>query len=353
MPRPNKKEKSSHRSVDYSDMNQTGSVTLSDVARLAGVGSTTVSRAINHPDQVAPKTLEKVNQAITRTGYVPNLLAGALASKRSLMIAAIIPSIANQVYAETIKYFTTGLRDSGYQVLLGETDYDMLQEENLVRTFLSRKPDGVFLIGTQHTADCRRMLMTANVPIVETWDMTPTPLDLLVGFSHLRAGRAIATYLLDKGFTQFGSVWSSDERAQLRKTAFIETLEQNGIENALCHDLPTPSGLKKGREGLKKLLEKGFSQGAIACSSDIIAQGVMIEALKHGLRIPQDIAVIGFGDQEASGYVSPTLSTVNFDRQVIGQKAAEILLAKIDNRSIDKKIIDVGFKIIERESTQR
>jgi LacI family gluconate utilization system Gnt-I transcriptional repressor len=321
------------------------------VARLAGVGTTTVSRAINHPDQVAAKTLEKVNQAIARTGYVPNLLAGALASKRSLIIAAIIPSISNQVYAETIKYFTNGLRDSGYQVLLGETDYNEVQEENLVRAFLSRKPDGIFLIGTQHTTNCRRMLMAANVPIVETWDMTPTPLDLLVGFSHLQIGQAIATYLINKGFDSFGGIWSTDERAQLRKKSFLKTLEQHGIHSSCNYDAPPPSGLKKGRDGFDQLLKKGFKTGAIACSSDILAQGVIIEIQAQGLKVPQDIAVIGFADQEASAYTAPTLSTVNFDRQAIGQKAAEILLAKINGRPIDKQIIDVGFKIIEREST--
>ncbi len=330
---------------------QTSSVTLSDVARLAGVGTTTVSRAINHPDQVAPKTLQKVNQAIARTGYVPNLLAGALASKRSLIIAAIIPSISNQVYAETIKHFTTGLRDSGYQVLLGETDYNEDQEENLVRTFLSRKPDGIFLIGTQHTANCRRMLMTANVPIVETWDMTPTPLDLLVGFSHIQIGQAIANYLIDRGFSSFGGIWSTDERAQLRKQAFTETLRQNGFHNIISHDATPPSGLKKGRDGFIELIKKGFRTGAVACSSDVMAQGAIIEAQAHGLKVPQDVAIIGFADQEASAYTSPTLTTVNFDRQVIGQKAADILLAKINGRPIEKQIIDVGFKIIEREST--
>ena len=329
-----------------------GSVTLTDIAKLAGVAPTTVSRVLNHPEQVAPKTLEKVTQAIERTGYVPNLLAGALATKRSLMIAAIIPSISNQVYAETIKYFTAGLRDSGYQVLLGETNYDDAQEEDLVRTFLSRKPDGIFLIGTQHTVACRRMLMTANIPVVETWDLTPTPLDLLVGFSHIHIGRAIADYLVKKGFSRFAGLWSADDRAQLRKKAFIEAMEQHGITDLICADITTPSALKKGREGFQLLLERGFTRGAVACSSDVMAQGVIVEARQQGFRIPEDIAVIGFADQEASAYTAPTLSTVNFDRQAIGQKAADILLAKINGETIKNRIIDVGFRIIERESTE-
>ncbi len=330
---------------------QQGTVTLSDVARLAGVAPTTVSRVLNHPEQVAPKTRDKVNQAIARTGYVPNLLAGALATRRSHMIGAIIPSISNLVYAETIKYFTAGLRDSGYQVLLGETDYNDGLEETLVRTFLSRKPDGIFLIGTQHTAACRRLLMSANIPVVETWDLTPTPLDLLVGFSHIQIGRAVAEYLISKGHKKFGGLWSLDERGQLRKKAYLETLRHHGFSNIPSHDVMAPSGLKKGRDGFAALLENGFSKGAIACSSDIMAQGVIIEAKARGLRVPEDVAVIGFADQEASAFTKPALSTVNFDRKAIGRKAADILLAKINGESIPEKIIDVGFKIIEREST--
>lgn len=346
-----KKSSATDRSHQEMMAGQQGSVTLGDVARLAGVAPTTVSRVLNHPDQVAPKTLDKVNQAIALTGYVPNLLAGALATRRSLMIAAIIPSISNLVYAETIKYFTQELRDSGYQVLLGETEYNEEQEERMVHTFLSRKPDGIFLIGTQHTAACRRLLMAANIPIVETWDLTPTPLDLLVGFSHLKIGRAVAEHLISKGYQKFGGLWSLDDRAQLRKKGFLETLEQYGVTDTPALDITPPSGLKKGRDGFAWLLDNGFTEGAIACSSDIMAQGVIIEAQTRGLKIPEQIAVIGFADQETSSYSVPTLSTVNFDRQAIGQQAAEILLAKINGNPVPDRIIDVGFQIIEREST--
>lgn len=329
----------------------TGSVTLGDVARLAGVGTTTVSRAINHPGKVAPKTLEKVNQAIAITGYVPNLIAGALASRKSHLVAAIIPSIANSVYAETIRYFSHTLRKSGYQVLLGETDYQEDQEESLVRTILSRKPDGIFFIGINHTPACRRQLLLANIPVVETWDMTSTPIDLLVGFSHEAVGRAVAEYLLKRGIQQFAGIWALDRRAQLRRKGFLETLRDYGIHEPLVHDVSAPTHFGQGREGLKHLLSSGLKNGAVVCSSDTIAHGVLAEALSRGIRIPEDLAVVGFGDQSFSPFTTPPLTTVRFDRKLIGQNAAEALLARIDDKAVSEPIIDVGFEIIERQTS--
>lgn len=328
-----------------------GSVTLGDVARLAGVGTTTVSRALNNPDKVAPKTLEKINQAIELTGYVPNQIAGALASRKSYLVAAIIPSISNAVYAETIKYFSRTLRDSGYQVLLGETDYQEDQEESLVRTILSRKPDGIFFIGINHTPTCRRQLMMANIPVVETWDMTGTPLDLLVGFSHKDVGRALGNFLLKRGIRQFGSVWALDRRAQMRRKGFLDVLENSGIGDSLVYDVPAPTSFGQGREGMSYLFEQGIRTGAVVCSSDTIAHGVLAEARDRGIKIPEDLVVTGFGDLAFAPYTSPPLTTVKFDRQRIGQCAAEILLARMNGDNVPEPIINVGFEIIERETT--
>lgn len=132
---------------------------------------------------VADKTLAKINQAIARTGYVPNLLAGGLASKRSRLIAALIPSMGNSIYAETVRSFSERLRRAGYEIFLGETSFSEEQEESLLDALLSRKPDGILLTGVNHSANCRRRLLAAGIPVIETWDLTPTPLDVVIGFT--------------------------------------------------------------------------------------------------------------------------------------------------------------------------
>ncbi|MDF1589942.1 MAG: LacI family DNA-binding transcriptional regulator [Desulfobacterales bacterium] len=329
----------------------TGSVTLGDVAKLAGVSPITVSRALNQPEKVAPKTLAKVQKAIALTGYVPNLLAGGLASRRSRLIAAIVPSIANSVYAETIKFFSEKMREANYQVLLGESGYSEEQEGSLIATILRSRPEGVFLTGTNHSPQAKRLLLAANIPVVETWDITPTPLDVVVGFSHQRVGRAVAVYLLSRNKGRIGILSATDHRAQLRQQAFLKTLEEKGVTGVAISTVPVPTSFLAGRVGIASLLDGGFIDGAVFCSSDTLAQGALTEIQSRGLTIPDQIAMVGFGDQPFAAHTVPSLTTVKFDRALMGHKAAEALLSRLKSEPVLQRTIDVGFQLIERQTT--
>ncbi len=337
--------------TDNSSSRSSGNVTLDDVAKLVGVSPITVSRALNQPDKVAAKTLEKVLKAIRLTGYVPNMLAGGLASKRSRLIAAIVPSIANSVYAETIKFFSEKMREAGYQVLLGESGYNEVQEESLISAILRSRPDGVFLTGINHSPQTKRLLLAANIPVVETWDITPSPLDVVVGFSHQRVGQSVAQYILSRKFKNIGILSAEDHRAQIRQQAFLHTLEENGRSDIAISVVPVPTSFLAGRTGMTNLLEQGFIDGVVFCSSDTLAQGAMAELQARGLKIPEQIALIGFGDQPYAAHTFPPLTTIKFDRALIGQKSAEALLAHFNNEPPGPKVIDVGFDLIERQTT--
>ncbi|CAN0422206.1 unnamed protein product, partial [Phaeothamnion confervicola] len=160
---------------------------MEDVARLARVSMITVSRAINQPDKVAPKTRARIEAAIARLGYVPNLTAGSLASNRSRIIGAIVPTIDNSIFAETVRGLSEKLEAAGYQLLLGQTAYRENAEESLVTAFLGRRVDGMVLTGVRHSAATVKRLRAAGVPIVETWDLTKRPIDMLAGFSNREA----------------------------------------------------------------------------------------------------------------------------------------------------------------------
>ncbi len=328
-----------------------GEVTLDVVAKIAGVSAITVSRAINKPEKVAPQTLEKVNRAIVKTGYVPNLLASALASRSSKLIAAIVPSIANLLYAETIRLFSNRCREAGYQVLLGDSGYPEVLEEELVAAILTRRPDGILLTGVDHSPACRNLLLSANIPIVETWDITPAPLDVVVGFNHVKVGQAVASFIKQKGYERVGFVTANDTRGVLRRQAAQQALEESGYKDFAIASVPAPTNMGLGRSGAKKLLDNGFTSGVIFCSSDTLAQGVVAELQSRSFRVPADIAVIGFGDQIFSPYIHPPLTTVHIDRERIGREAVEALLARISGQQLETNIIDIGFSILEREST--
>jgi LacI family gluconate utilization system Gnt-I transcriptional repressor len=328
-----------------------GSVTLDDVAKLAGVSPMTVSRAVNQPNLVAPATRRRVHQVIERTGYVPNLLAGGLASRRSRLVAAIVPSITNGIFVETVQALTDRLWQSGYQLMLGLSGYPAIREDALLSAVLSRRPDAVVLTGIDHSSEMRKRLLAARIPVVETWDLTPTPIDMLVGFSHERVGEAVARHLLAKGHHRLGLVSADDDRAMARRRGFAAEIARCGHEAPASMIVAAPSTLALGRQSIAALLDRGEAPSAVFCSSDALAHGVLEEARSRGLEVPRKLAVIGFGGLDFTRHTSPALSTVNVDRSAIGRIAAEVIVASIDGMPPQSRITDVGFEIVDRDTT--
>jgi LacI family gluconate utilization system Gnt-I transcriptional repressor len=318
--------------------------TLIDVARVAGVSPITVSRALGRPELVSAATRRRVLAAVRATGYVPNLAAGALASSRSRLVAIFLPTIANSIFADTVQALTERLAAAGYQTLLGLTGYDPLQEEALLEALLGRRPDGIVLTGTEHTRASRERLARVGIPLVEAWDLCPKPLDMLVGFSHEAVGQALAQYLLNKGYRRISVLSLDDPRGLRRYRSLAQALTQQGVEPLAAQILPAPATLAVGRAGLSRLLQTGSAGEVVVCSSDTLAQGVLAEAASRGLRVPQDLAVIGFGDLSCAAHTHPPLSTVRIDGPRIGHAIAEALLAREPLR------LDVGFELIERGS---
>lgn len=343
-PRPAQRKKSASSRA-------TGSVTLADVAKLAGVSPITVSRVLNRPELVTADTIAHVQQAIDRTGYVPNLLAGGLASKRTRLVAALVPSITNAIFVEAVQAFTDRLWEAGYQVLLGLSGYPPTREAALLAAVLSRRPDAIYLTGINHSPDARQRLLNAKIPIVETWDMTPTPIDMLVGFSHDKIGEAVARHLLAKGHRRFAMIWADDERALARRRGFLAETARAGIDDVDIVPVPAPSTLSLGRQGLAKLLAGDRRPTAVFCSSDLLAHGALEEARSRGLAMPGELALMGFGDLEFTRHTVPALSTVRIDRAGIGRMAAEMILARIHGEEPAAKVIDVGFEIVDRGTT--
>jgi LacI family transcriptional regulator, gluconate utilization system Gnt-I transcriptional repressor len=327
------------------------SVTLIDVARAAGVAPMTVSRALNRPELVRSETQKKVLDAVRRTGYVPNLLAGGLASSKSRLVAVLLPTIASSIFADTVQALMDGLTASGYQTLLGLTAYSPATEEQLVEALLGRRPDGIVLAGTTHTDATTQRLARANIPVVEIWDLTDKPIDMLVGFSHEEVGASVARHLLGKGYRRFGVISVDDPRGLRRCKAFIGELATNGVQDVPFEVLHAPATLQGGREGLRPMFANGLPE-VVFCSSDTLAQGVLAEAASRGLSVPGDLAVMGFGDLSSAAHVYPALSTVRVDGTAIGTRAAQALLQRFKEPASDQAglRVDTGFTIVERES---
>ena len=332
------------------DRKVSGAITLADVARIANVAISTASRALNTPDIVSPEVLLRVKEAVSRTGYVPNLLAGGLASNRSKLVAVIIPTLVGTVFGPSIRAITSALAASGYQVMLGESGYVDSREDDLLGAIISRRPDGIILFGIVHSVEGRRRLAAAGVPIVETWDLTPTPIDMLVGFSHEKVGVAVAEYFHARGVRQPGIISASDSRALLRNRGFVETAAKLGMGRVEVHLTPAPSTLGEGRAGLRDLLVRNPNLDGVCCSSDYVALGVLTEARIQGMAVPGRFPVMGFGDYDFANDTEPTLSTVHIDGDAIGRQAAQFIVDLIGGREIPNRVVDVGFSIKARAS---
>ncbi|KAA5613858.1 LacI family DNA-binding transcriptional regulator [Rhodovastum atsumiense] len=327
-----------------------GAATLADVARVAGVAPVTVSRAINTPDALLPETLALVRQAIDKVGYVPNLLAGGLASSHSRLVAAIVPSIGTSMFAEAVEALSDRLSEAGYEVLLGISGFGQSREDELLNAVLSRRPDALFLIGTEHSASARRRLQGSGIPVVEAWELTEKPLDLVVGFSHTATGRAAAKYLLGKGYRRFAIIAASDRRAMLRRDGFLAELAGQGVGEVFQQPTAAPGTVRGGRAAFAAITEAGPLPEAVFCTVDPLAHGAMLEAQQRGLVVPRDVAVMGFGDFADSAWLQPALTTIHFDRRRIGGIAAEVILAELNGKRRADRVIDIGFEVAARES---
>jgi LacI family transcriptional regulator, gluconate utilization system Gnt-I transcriptional repressor len=326
-------------------------VTMEMVGRIAGVSQVTVSRALSDPAKVSPATLKKVRDAIAVTGFVPNALAGALASRRSRLVSTLVPSITNTTYSSMVKSFSEAMRGRGYQIMLSECGFDPADEETVVVAHLSRRPDAMLLVGTDHTANARKMLLAAAIPVVEVWDLTRTPIDLCVGFSHDEAGRAAARFAAGAGYRRAACVSASDHRALRRMEAFRAEFAALTGSQVPAMPLEHEASLGMGRAGLGRLLDGGaFAGGAVFCSSDQIGHGALVEAGARGLAVPTDVAVIGFGDQGFAEYTSPSLTSVRVDRAALGACAAQAILGRLDGSAPASAVTDIGFEILRRES---
>lgn len=325
----------------------TRSITLQDVARAAGVSPITASRALSQPQLVSKATLSRVRQAVKTTGYIPNLLAGGLKSRRSMTIGALVPYVAVPQFLPTVQALTEALDEAGYQLVLGQTGYDHQREAALVGTLLGRRVDGLVVAGRLQNKSVVRRLRQLGLPVVETWDLSDKPCDLQVGFSHRAVGEAVARCFLAKGWRDLAVATGDDERALRRREGFVQ---------ALGHEVPTatipaPSNLARGRAALADLLGRGVPIRAVFCSSDGLAQGVLTEARARGLRVPQDLAVMGFGGADFAAHLEPGLSTVQVDGAGIGQRAAAQVLARCRGEAVAPRVVDLGFTIVERAST--
>lgn len=306
-------------------------LTLRDVSEASGVSEMTVSRVLRNRGDVSQSTRDRVLMAAKALGYVPNKIAGALASQRVNLVAVIIPSLANMVFPDVLAGISEVLEDTGLQPVVGVTNYRPEREERVLYEMLSWRPSGVIVAGLEHTPAARAMLASSGIPIVEIMDVDGEAIDNVVGISHHRAGRMMAEAILNAGYRKIGFLGTQmphDHRARKRFEGFTAMLEDEGLALVDREFYSGGSGLVKGRELTASLLARRPELDFLYYSNDMIGAGGLLHCLDAGLAVPERLGLAGFNGVELLDGLPRRLATMDSCRLEIGRHAAEILSGK-------------------------
>ena len=328
---------------------------MRDVAHLANVSVITVSRVLREPERVADDTRARVLAAIESIGYVPNLIARSLKSRRSGIVAAVIPSVTHSIVAEVVRGMTEVLEEEGLHLLLADSGFSPQEEEALVAAFLARRPDAMYLTGTTHTPGTRRMLDAARIPVVETGNLTTTPIDMIVGYSNFDAARAMTQALVARGRRSIGYIGQKGrdyiDRVQDRHSGYAAALRDHGLANGGRLEVEVELSYRGGAAGVTELLERCPHVDALFCTSDVIAIGALFECQRRRIDVPGRMAIAGMDDQEIASQCVPALSTMRMPRHEMGRRAATLLCRRLAGENVQSPAVDLGFELVMRATT--
>lgn len=321
------------------------------VAQLAGVSPITVSRALRQPEKLSEATRRKVLEAVERTGYESNPHARALRSGRSTLVAAFVSNILSQQFGLAIQGLAAEIEPEGYELMIGQTSYSYAKEVAMIRSLRSLRPAAVMFTGVIELEENRRALRELGIPVVETWAFPRDPIDMLVGFSNVDAGAMAARHLAEKGYRRLAFLGRSGGRGTLRLQGFREEAERSGLTLVRVVTVEEVRSIADGRAALTTLLTEGEPVEAAFCANDLLATGAVIEARARGLSVPSDLAILGFGDNDAAGEIAPGLTTISMDAFDLGRRAGELLRARLAGQEPAHAVQSLPLNLVTRGST--
>ena len=310
--------------------------TLDDVAKEAGVSTATVSRCLNSPERVVEKTHKRVMQAVEALGYTPNFAARFMAANRTFTIGAIIPTMDNAIFARGLQAFQDELGLRGYTLLVSSSAYKPDVEKEQIRTLAARGADGLLLIGHEREEQIYEYLEQQKIPALVAWSYLPDARRPCVGFSNRDAMFALAQNVIDAGHRNIAVVsgdTSGNDRALYRIKGIKDAFRANGLDADTIPIIETSYEVEKGGAAFRELMSARTRPTAIMCGNDVLAAGVLREAQKMKIAVPDQISVTGFDDIELAEIVSPSLTTVHVPHREMGRKAARELVAMVEGTS--------------------
>ncbi|UWQ18263.1 LacI family DNA-binding transcriptional regulator [Jannaschia sp. M317] len=316
-------------------------LTLRDVSEASGVSEMTVSRVLRNRGDVSAKTRAKVLEAARMLGYVPNKIAGALASNRVNLVAVIVPSLANLVFPEVLAGISDVLDKTELQPVIGATNYDPVKEEKTLFEMLSWRPSGVIIAGLEHSDATRAMLANSGVPVIEVMDVDGDPIDAAVGISHWRAGFEVGQEIAARGYRRvgvLGTKMDGDHRARKRIEGLERALSEAGISVVDSMAYSGWSGFAKGREMTAQMLDRAPDVDFLFYTNDLTGAGGLLYCLDKGLDVGGALGLAGFNAFDLLNGLPRQLATVDSRRREVGEMAARIITGEHVFEGDDRRV---------------
>ncbi|WP_029525091.1 LacI family DNA-binding transcriptional regulator [Polaromonas glacialis] len=327
--------------------------TTDDVARMAGVSTATVSRALNRPESVSEALRKKVNAAVSRLGYVPHAGARALMLRRSGTVGAVFPTVDNAIFAAAIDALQRRLAQSDIQLLIATSGYDATSEMRQAINLVTRGTDALVLCGLCQHPELLRFMQQRNLPCVHVMVHEPDGKHISVGFDNVAAMAQATQYLIDLGhrhIAMLAGVTQFNDRALQRVEGVRRTMQSAGLDLPPERLVERAYALADARQGLRQLMAHEPAPTAVICGNDVLAFGAMLEAASLGLQVPHDLSIVGFDDLEMARHLQPALSTVQVPTESMWSTAADRLVAAIRGEPLQRSTkIDVA--LVVRQST--
>lgn len=331
--------------------------TLRDVALLAGVSARTVSNVVNGYAAVSQRTREKVERALIELDYRPNVLARNLANGRSGQIAVVVPYLDTPYFAELLQAIIPRARERGYNVLIDQTDGDAAHERELIRRGARMFLFDGMIFSPLGLAQDDLSESDPTLPLVVLGERVSNGVFDHVGIDDVAASREATGHLIELGRRRVAAIgdqpYPTGEAAQLRTRGFRQAHADAGLPVDESLIIPTPRfNRADGAGAMRLLLDRDHPPDAVFCYSDLVALGALHTVLEHGLRVPEDIALIGYDDIEEGRYSNPTISTISPDKVAIAATAVDRLLKRIGSTEPPPGIeVRASHRLIAREST--
>ncbi|MDU7493863.1 MAG: ribose operon transcriptional repressor RbsR [Providencia rettgeri] len=329
---------------------------MKDVARLAGVSTSTVSHVINQNRYVSESITLRVKNAIEELNYAPSALARSLKMNRTNTIGMLLTTSNNPFYAEVVRGVERSCYERGYSLILCNTEGDLQRMNHSLETLLQKRVDGLLIMCTE-VQDPSKDVFT-RYPSVPTVMMDWSPFDSVgdvIQDNSFLGGEIATRYLIDSGFTRIACIAGPQDKspARARYQGFIQAMEQAKIEVNEDYIIFSDFEFAGGFESMNKLLELSTPPQAIFAGNDAMAVGAYQAIFQKGIKVPDDISIIGYDDIDLSPYMIPPLTTIHQPKDKLGKQAVDQLIYRMDNPEADASVLVLTPELIERQSVRK